>query len=71
MPVFNEQPPWDLEWCPLCRLWYGTRRGTPRFSCCVAHAPGTCCHYGQTQLAVVEVRPVGPEGRGEADTLLL
>jgi hypothetical protein len=60
MPVFNEQPPWDLEWCPLCR-----------FSCCVAHAPGTCCHYGQTQLDVTAVRPIGPEGRGEADGVLL
>lgn len=43
--------------CPGCGRWYLPASA----SCCVAHAPGTCCHYGE-----VEVAPPEPtrEGRG-------
>lgn len=66
MPHFKEQPPWEIEWCPKCRLWYGYNNSRAKFSCAVAHAPGDCCHYGQTQLRIEPVKAIGPEGRGDA-----
>jgi hydrogenase maturation factor len=33
-----------LYTCPVCGGTF--RKGN--ISCCVAHAPGTCCHYGDT-----------------------
>lgn len=33
-------------YCPQCKAWY-TRSNV---SCCVLHAPGSCCHMGETKL---------------------
>jgi len=67
MPFFAEQPPWDIEWCPKCELWYGYQGGAVRVSCAVMHMPGDCCHYGQTQLQVTAVKAIGPDGRGKTE----
>ena len=56
MPFFPERPPWDIEWCPKCRAWFGYKGGGARVSCCVMHAPGDCCHYGQTRLDVTPAK---------------
>lgn len=32
--------------CPGCGGWFVEQDG-PRLSCCVYHAPGTCCHFGE------------------------
>lgn len=32
--------------CQRCEQWY--RRLRVRMMCAVAHAPGQCCHYGET-----------------------
>jgi hypothetical protein len=45
--------------CRGCGDWF-----TPgNVSCCVAHAPGTCCHYGETRI---EEEP-NARGTGEAE----
>lgn len=31
--------------CKLCDGWYVSPKSY-KVSCAVAHAPGTCCHYG-------------------------
>lgn len=46
MPYFPKQSE-SAYYCPRCKAWF--LRGN--VSCCVAHAPGTCCHYGETQVA--------------------
>lgn len=46
MPYFprvEEQPAYR---CQGCGGWY--RRG--ELVCCVAHAPGTCCHHGEIRV---------------------
>ena len=33
----------DVFRCGICGKTFV--RGSPNVSCCVLHAPGTCCHY--------------------------
>lgn len=36
--------------CPGCDKWYVTTPGMENTSCCVAHGPGSCCHYSETEV---------------------
>lgn len=38
------------EKCPGCHKWYVPTPGMENVSCCVAHGPGTCCHYSETEI---------------------
>lgn len=45
MPYFPKKQKQETAYkCAGCGQWY--LRGN--VSCCVLHAPGTCCHYGET-----------------------
>ena len=44
MTVFGSEP--VVYRCPVCHGWF--RAGN--VSCAVAHAPGTCCHLGDTSV---------------------
>lgn len=37
--------------CPLCSGIYQAQTGNIRSACLVAHAPGSCCHYGELQIS--------------------
>ena len=53
MPYFpkaEEQAPYK---CPGCGGWF--YRGN--MNCAVNHAPGTCCHYGETPTT----QPIRPQ----------
>ena len=39
-----------IIYCPLCQKYYSEQTGPTRMCCAVAHAPGTCCHYGDVEL---------------------
>lgn len=45
-PYFTSESERPVYWCPNCKAWY--QRGN--MNCCVAHAPGTCCHHGETRV---------------------
>lgn len=34
--------------CPICSCYY--LQGELPISCCVAHPPGDCCHYGDKHI---------------------
>lgn len=36
--------------CPICGLIFRRQTGDVIVRCAVNHAPGTCCHYGETQI---------------------
>ncbi len=38
-----------MYWCPRCHRIF--LRGDHNVSCCVAHASGTCCHYGDMDVS--------------------
>jgi hypothetical protein len=41
----------SLEYvCPICGKRFRTGPGGTIVSCAVIHPPGTCCHYGQTEV---------------------
>lgn len=42
-----------IYYCPICRGHY-IPPPIP-VSCCVVHAPGQCCHYGDRKLTKSEV----------------
>ena len=46
--------------CPGCKKWFMPGN----YSCCVLHAPGTCCHYSDTEI------PAPQETREEMHDLL-
>lgn len=62
MPYFPKLEE-DVYWCQGC----GGRFQRGLISCCVAHPPGTCCHYGEERVQVAEIVHSGtewpPEGR--------
>lgn len=37
--------------CPICSGIYQAQTGDIRVSCATAHAPGSCCHYGERQIS--------------------
>ena len=45
----------DVYWCEGC----GGRFRRSNVSCLVAHAPGTCCHYGEDRVPVAEIVHMG------------
>lgn len=36
-----------LYQCSICGEWW--LASNPTVSCCVAHSPGTCCHFGDVK----------------------
>lgn len=59
---FPPEKPQAPEKCPGCGKWYVTDGSSrSRVSCCVVHAPGTCCHYGEIEVTAEGV-PVHPPG---------
>jgi hypothetical protein len=54
--------------CASCLRWY--RIGNPRVACAAMHPPGSCCHYGDTEVPAPETpdrdAPVDSEPTGEA-----
>jgi hypothetical protein len=34
--------------CKVCNKWFAYN--IPKISCTVYHPPGTCCHYGDTEI---------------------
>ena len=54
MPVYPHMPPCHVYWCYLCGAWYKQPKNP--ISCAVSHGPGTCCHYGEVKVSIVEVK---------------
>lgn len=48
-PEIDRTPP-KPEKCPGCGKWYVPTPGMENVSCCVAHGPGSCCHYSETEV---------------------
>lgn len=44
----------SIIYCPLCKNHY--RQNLTSTSCCVLHAPGTCCHYGDILMPADRVK---------------
>lgn len=44
--------------CPGCGDWYVPTPGMENTSCCVAHGPGSCCHYSETKVDRPTTEPV-------------
>lgn len=40
----------EPEKCPGCDKWFVPTPGMEGVSCCVAHGPGTCCHFSETEV---------------------
>lgn len=40
--------------CPICKRCYARSVGGIQVACCVMHAPGDCCHYGERELTAEE-----------------
>jgi hypothetical protein len=40
--------------CRKCDKWYRVRKGMENMSCCVMHAPGSCCHYNEEVVPMKE-----------------
>ena len=60
MPYFQpiEQP--KPYYCPNCKKFFIPSN----FSCAVAHAPGDCCHYMETEVNdVIPEMGITPDGR--------
>lgn len=59
MPYFKPQEPLKPYYCPNCKKFYIPSN----FSCAVAHGPGDCCHYMETEvndkLPELVIRPDG------------
>ncbi len=55
--------------CPNCRGWFWRASGNIQVLCTVYHAPGACCHYGETpvddQDRPVPTAPDGANKKGE------
>jgi hypothetical protein len=49
MTYFPPVPAPVPEKCPGCGAWYIRPSGV-HVGCCVAHSPGTCCHFGETKV---------------------
>ncbi len=58
MPYFPPQTAPTQYFCPRCNAWFYPGI----LACCVLHAPGTCCHYGET--------PAPPPQSGRAIDLM-
>lgn len=41
--------------CPGCGKWFISPR--VGMSCLVLHPPGTCCHYGETEVPAPAKKP--------------
>ena len=41
--------------CPQCGKRFVPTPGMQNVSCCVAHPPGSCCHYSETEVGVARV----------------
>jgi len=39
-----------IIYCPVCQKYYSEQIINMKISCCVNHAPGDCCHYGDKEL---------------------
>lgn len=48
MPYFPPTTAPHRYWCPRCEAWYEVPRVA--VSCCAIHAPGSCCHMGETRV---------------------
>ena len=48
MPYFPEVSEAAPYRCQGCGGWF--RYNESGIACCVAHAPGTCCHVGETPV---------------------
>jgi hypothetical protein len=47
MPYFKKgASPAKPYWCPNCEAWFSPGN----HSCTVQHAPGSCCHNGETEV---------------------
>ena len=47
-PLANEAREYT---CEGCHQRFRIPKGGVTTSCCVLHAPGTCCHFGEEQLS--------------------
>ncbi len=48
-PPLSKEPPKPAK-CPGCGDWYVPNPRMEGQSCCVDHAPGSCCHYSETKV---------------------
>ena len=48
-PIIEKREPVP-EKCPGCGDWYVPTPGMENVSCCVAHGPGSCCHFSETKV---------------------
>jgi len=48
----------DIYKCRGCQGIYHRQQGRYQISCCVAHGEGSCCHYGETQVTVDQVKEI-------------
>jgi len=39
----------DIYLCPICQSYY--TRNNSNMSCCVNHAPGSCCHFNEIEVS--------------------
>lgn len=46
--------------CPGCGKWFVPTPGMENTSCCVAHGPGSCCHYSETEITAPTPSTQGP-----------
>jgi hypothetical protein len=52
LPAETEQLPEGAYRCATCCGVYLPQKGPAILSCCVAHPPGSCCHYMETPVEV-------------------
>lgn len=43
--------------CAICDRWWQTP--IPQVSCTMTHSPGSCCHYGETEMSAPQ--PIATE----------
>jgi hypothetical protein len=63
MTYFPPVPAPVPEKCPGCGAWYIRPSGV-HVGCCVAHSPGTCCHFGETKVEAPLEPELGPRRFG-------
>ncbi len=44
--------------CPICKNYYRSQTGSVQMQCCVLHAPGTCCHFGETLITGKKLKTI-------------
>jgi len=44
--------------CGRCGKYHAEQVGDFRVSCAVRHAPGDCCHYGETELREEDIEAI-------------